>query len=64
MMDAVKADLGPDHPVRYMILTALLTGMRKSEIQALTWNDLDFLHSTININKSWDEIENLNCKIK
>ncbi|UVZ01471.1 tyrosine-type recombinase/integrase [Limosilactobacillus fermentum] len=57
LMDAVKADLDPDHPVKYMILTALLTGIRKSEIQALTWNDLDFLHSTININKSWDEIE-------
>ena len=56
-MDAVKADLDPDHPVKYMILTALLTGIRKSEIQALTWNNLDFLHSTININKSWDEIE-------
>lgn len=57
LMDAVKDGLDPDHPVKYMILTALLTGMRKSEIQALTWNDLDFLHSTININKSWDEIE-------
>lgn len=40
---------------RYMILTAIYTGMRKSEIQALTWHDMDFLHDTITINKSWDE---------
>lgn len=40
---------------RYMILTAIYTGMRKGEIQALTWNDIDFLHSTISISKSWDE---------
>ena len=42
---------------RYMILTAIYTGMRKSEIQALTWKDIDFLHSTIKISKSWDEKE-------
>lgn len=40
---------------RYMILTAIYTGMRKSEIQALTWKDIDFLHSTIIVNKSWDD---------
>ncbi|WP_323074993.1 tyrosine-type recombinase/integrase [Limosilactobacillus reuteri] len=40
---------------RYMILTAIYTGMRKSEIQALTWKDIDFLHSTIKVSKSWDE---------
>ncbi len=40
---------------RYMILTAIYTGMRKSEIQALTWGDIDFMHSTIKVSKSWDE---------
>lgn len=39
---------------RYMILTAVYTGMRLSEIQALTWNDIDFIHHTIDINKSWN----------
>lgn len=39
---------------RYMIVTAIYTGMRLGEIQALTWRDVDFLHKTININKSWD----------
>lgn len=38
-----------------MTLTAIYTGMRKSEIQALTWKDVDFLHATISITKSWDE---------
>lgn len=39
---------------RYMIITAIYTGMRLGEIQALTWKDVDFLHKTIDINKSWD----------
>lgn len=47
--------LDPHNTSRYMILTAILTGMRKSEIQALTWKDINPLHTTININKSWDE---------
>lgn len=37
-----------------MIATAIYTGMRLSEIQALTWNDIDWFHQTISINKSWD----------
>lgn len=39
---------------RYMIATAIFTGMRLSEIQALTWDDIDWMHQTININKSWN----------
>lgn len=39
---------------RYMIVTAIYTGMRLAEVQALTWNDIDWLHQTIDINKSWD----------
>lgn len=42
---------------RYMILTAIYTGMRKSEIQALTWKDIDFMHATISVNKSWDDVK-------
>lgn len=41
---------------RYMIVTAIYTGMRLSEIQGLTWKDIDFLHKTITINKSWDAL--------
>lgn len=47
--------LDPHNTSRYMILMAILTRMRKSEIQALTWGDIDFIHSTISVNKSWDE---------
>lgn len=42
---------------KYMILLAIYTGMRLSEIQALTWNDIDFIHLTINIDKSWDALK-------
>ena len=54
---AVIKGLNHYNTSRYMILTAIYTGMRKSEIQALTWKDIDFLHSTIIVNKSWDEKE-------
>lgn len=47
-------NLNPDYTSRYMILTAIYTGMRLSEIQALTWNDIDLKNNTIKINKSWD----------
>ena len=55
LKDDVIAGLNPLNTSRYMILTAIYTGMRKSEIQALTWNDVDFMHSTIDISKTWDE---------
>ena len=38
----------------YMILTAIYTGMRLSEIQALTWKDISPIWKTITVNKSWD----------
>lgn len=50
-------NLDPDHTSRYMILTAIYTGMRLSEIQALTWQDVDFTNQTITISKSWDAVE-------
>jgi len=46
---------GRRYTSRYMIVTAIYTGMRKEEIQALTWNDIDFIHHTINIDKAWKE---------
>lgn len=42
------------YTARQMIVTATYTGMRLSEIQALTWNDIDWMHQTITINKSWN----------
>lgn len=46
---------GRRYTSRYMIVAAIYTGMRKEEIQALTWNDIDFIHHTINIDKAWRE---------
>ncbi len=57
LKDTVVSQLDPHYTSRYMILAAIYTGMRKAEIQALTWNDVDFLHATISVNKSWDEKE-------
>ena len=57
LRDAVLNQLDGLSVSPYMILTAIYTGMRKSEIQALTWSDIDFMHGTISITKSWDEKE-------
>lgn len=56
LISMAENGLRPDYKSRYMILTAIYTGMRLSEIQALTWHDIDLLHGTININKSWDAV--------
>lgn len=37
----------------YFILTALNSGMRRGELLALTWSDIDFNKRQININKSY-----------
>lgn len=50
----LKQKLNPRYPSRYMILFALYTGARLGEIQALTWDDIDFEHNTVIINKSWN----------
>ena len=42
---------------KYMILTALYTGARLGEIQALTWKDINFNFKTITINKAWHETD-------
>lgn len=48
-------NLNPHYTSAYMILTAIYTGMRKEEIQALTWKDINFPQTTITINKAYDE---------
>lgn len=49
----LKKKLRPKFPIRYMILTIIYTGMRLSEIAALTWDDINFNFQTISINKAW-----------
>lgn len=55
LTDATIEGLDSRYTSRYMILTVIMTGMRKEEIQALTWKDIDEVHATISINKAWDE---------
>lgn len=40
--------------IPYMVLTALLTGMRQQEIAGLTWSDIDSEGGFIKITKSWN----------
>lgn len=39
---------------RYMILLSAATGVRFAEALGLTWDDIDLINNTININKTWD----------
>lgn len=60
---------------KIFFITAFYTGCRKGELQALTWNDIDFENNLIKINKTLYEVgkgsisinstkNNLNRKIK
>lgn len=40
----------------YIIVTAILTGCRASEVIALQWPDINFDENTIRIDKSWDYV--------
>ncbi len=53
LVETIKNSLNPKHPIPYMILTAIYTGMRLGEITALEWSDIDFDKQTISITKSW-----------
>ncbi|MBN6886205.1 integrase [Cytobacillus horneckiae] len=54
LTNAIHGVLDNEHRlVYYIILLALKSGMRFSELVALTRSDFDFKHNTININKSW-----------
>ena len=54
LIKAIKIGLNRHYTSRYMILTAIYTGFRLSEIAALTWKDINFNWKTIEVNKSWD----------
>jgi len=43
-----------DNIAYYMILTALMTGMRISEIEGLTWDNVDLKNDTIRVAQSWN----------
>ncbi|MBR3325270.1 MAG: site-specific integrase [Clostridia bacterium] len=41
-----------NHCMYYAIMTAYFTGLRVSEVFALTWNDIDFEKKTLTVNKN------------
>ncbi|OQP16203.1 tyrosine-type recombinase/integrase [Geobacillus zalihae] len=50
----IKKDMRPKYISRYIILFALATGARFSEILGLTWDCIDFKNRMVTINKTWD----------
>lgn len=42
-----------NHHLEALFVTALYSGLRQGELFALTWNDIDFENSYINVNKSY-----------
>lgn len=49
-------NLNPHFTSRYMILTAIYTGMRIGEIQGLQWQDINYNFKTISVKRAWNEI--------
>lgn len=54
LLHEVKKDMRIKFMSRYIILCAIATGARYSEIIGLTWDCVDFDNKSVNINKSWD----------
>lgn len=44
----------PSAPTYYMIITAILTGMRIAEIGGITWDNIDFENKTFKIVRAYD----------
>lgn len=49
ILDAASADLRP------MLLTAILTGLRSSELRGLRWSDVDLKHGLLSVNQRADK---------
>lgn len=52
----IKNGMKPTWSSRYMILLALATGLRFSEVIALAWEDINFKEGYLNVNKSFDHV--------
>lgn len=48
----------PHFTSKYMLITALATGMRPGEIQGLRWSDINKNFNTITTHQSWNETDN------
>lgn len=54
VLAACKSDLNIEHITKFMIVTAIYTGCRFSEIAGLTWDDINERFKTISISKAYD----------
>lgn len=57
LLNSLETNIEPTYISRYMIITALYTGMRIGEIMALEWSDIDFKNKLIKITKSYSYTE-------
>lgn len=51
---SLKNGIKPTYTSRYMILLALVTGLRFSEVIGLAWSDIDFNKQTLTVNRMFD----------
>lgn len=56
LVNSLELNIKPTYISRYMILTAIYTGMRLGEIMVLKWSDINFNFKTISISKSYDYV--------
>ncbi len=49
---------------RLLLMTALLLGLRRAELVALTWNDIDFSAGSLTVNKSAYKVKGCEQKLK
>lgn len=47
-------ELSSSHRAKRAAMIAMFCGLRRGEMTALTWNDIDFENNTITVNKSYD----------
>lgn len=50
------------HRLEMLFITALDTGLRKGELFALTWKDIDFKKKQITVNKSFKRVKNIDTE--
>lgn len=49
LLNYVKKEMTPKHPINTLVYLAMVTGMRYSEIAWLRWNDIDFIKEEISV---------------
>ncbi len=54
----IKAIWNTDHVLRTACLISIYCGLRRGEIAALTWNDIDLKNNVINVNKAVNPKDN------